>query len=434
MVVSCLKTLRGISGIMMLALFLMPEVMVLGAQDTAQTDEAGDKALEQDQGFVEAKKSPLPSVDSLIEAKLSALKSKQEEQEILLSRAEARLAQEQLIEKTTFDHNAYLSLSMINSAPPLDYRLNGTEIYIDGKLIARGGKRNQGLPRATEVFFGAVAPGCHQVLVKAKYTRQKNDLISRFKVNRVEHIVANQAFIAKNGYRVELEIEGFERHNTFANWFRGPAVRFNKSARPNFLPGAAIVSMDDVLKQGQVKIDYITEDQSKHRLLKKSLSIDGLPILVDEQHDQAKDGNVVFNAPLRQGKHTLNVTLLFAEKKWIMGGPSYNFRLSFDRDFYVISGQTTVVNLVGMPKSGIKSNPEHSRYARATSQILSREYPEFFPELSCQEMVQQEALEKARNVKKNEPKPQEPAQAQEPKPEVQPQQAEPQGHEKTEGG
>lgn len=335
--------------------------------------------------------SPLPSLDQLMEAKLGALRIKQTEQEQELSKIEALLAHEQALLETTFDHQAYLSLSMINSAPPLDYRLDGTEIYVDGRLIGRGGKRNRGLPRAQEVFFGAVAPGCHEIVVKAKYTRLKNDLVSRFKVNRIETLSKTQAFIAKSGHRVEIEVEGFEAHNTFANWYRGPALRFNKSARPNFLPGAPIVSMDDVLKQGHVKIDYITEDQSQHRLLKKSVSIDGMPILVDEKHDAVAQGNIIFDAPLREGKHTLNVTLLFAEKKWVAGGPSYNFRLSFDRHFYVISGQTTIVNLAGMPKGGIKSTSEKSRYARATSKIVSQEYLDLFPLETCQDLAKKQA-------------------------------------------
>lgn len=354
-----------------------------------------------------ARRPALPSVDQLIEAKISALKARQDEQEKELGILDARLAQEMAIENKVFDQSAYLSVSMVNSAPGLDYRLDGTEIYVDGKLIAKGGKRNQGLPRAREVFFGPVPPGCHQLLVKAKYTRLKNDLLQRFKVNRVEHIVETQAFVAKNGYRLDIEIQGFEKHSTFVNWYRGPAVRFNRSVRPNFLPGAAMVSMDEVLKQGRVKIEYVTEDQSTHRLLKKSVRLDGLPILVDELHDQTQSGNLVFDAPLREGKHILNVTLLFAEKKWISGGPSYNFRLSFDREFYVIGGQTTQVNLTGMPKGGIKNNLENSRYARASTKIFPEENLEFFPAMTCQEIQDQEkqaqkaAADKAQRLENN---------------------------------
>lgn len=345
----------------------------------------------------------LPSENELVEAKLSALEKKLKEQENALAKAKLALEKEQAVEKSTFDNNAYFSLSITNEAPPLDYRLERTEIFVDGKRIARGGKRNRGLPRVREIFFGPVMPGCHEVIAKAVYVRQKNDLISRFKVNRIEHVSKSQTFIAKNGYRVELAIEGYEAHNTFFNLFRSPALRFNKSVRPNFLPGAPIVSMDDVLKQGRVKINYSTEDSSQSQLLEKSVSIDGLPILVKEKHDVTNNNNIIFDGPLAEGKHTLNVVLLFGEKKWVEGGPSYNFRLKFDRDFYVISGQATLVNLIGMPKDGFRSAAEDSRYARAESRILSIENSEFFPEEGCSLLLAKEAPSKVEEAPKVSP-------------------------------
>jgi hypothetical protein len=337
-------------------------------------------------------KGSLPSMDQLIEAKLTALQKQQREQEQVLAETEYKFLKEQGIEKSLFDSSAYLSLSIINSAPPLDYGLEHTEIYVDGKLLAQGGKRNRGLPRKTEIFFGPVEPGCHDILVKGRFVRLKNDLISRFKVNRIEKVSRSQTVIAKNGYHVEVEIEGFEAHNTFVNFYRGPAFRFNKSVRPNFLPGTPLVSLNSIFEQGRVHIDYITEDISQHRLIEKSISIDGLPVLVKEQHDPVKDKTVIFDAPLAQGKHILSATLVFGEKKWIGGGPLYNFRLTFDRDFYVISGETTIINLAGMPSNGFRSTPQNSRYARVTSKILSTENEEFFPENSCREIVQKQQM------------------------------------------
>lgn len=343
------------------------------------------------------RRSPIPPMDQLIEAKLKALKAKLDEQEASIIESSDRLTREQIIEKETFDTNAYFSLVMENNAPAQEYRLTHTEVFVDGRRIAQGGIRNRGLPRQSEIFFGAVTPGCHEVTVKARYVRLKNDLISRFKVSRVERVIRSQAFVAKNGYRVELGIEGYESHNSLFNWMRGPALRFNRKVRPNFLPGAPIVSMDDVLKQGRVRVSYHTEDGPTHRLLEKSLSIDGLPVLAKEKHDEKTEGTLVFDAPLAQGKHTLNVELLFAEKKWVGGGPLFNFRLKFNRDFFVMSGQTSVVNLTGMPHDGFRSSPENSRYARATSRILSEENREFFPDMMCRELKakEQAALKQA---------------------------------------
>lgn len=365
-------------------------------------DGDGDKAPANELDEEVAAESNLPTVDELVEAKLSALRKKQEEQEVALAIADQKLAAEIENKERTFDNNAYFSLSIINSAPKNDYRLVSTEILVDGKRIARGGKRNFGLPRNNEVFFGAVEPGCHDVVVKARYIRLKNDLIGRIKgVNRVEHISKSQAFVAKNGYRVELEIEGFESLNTFFNWFRGPALRFNRSVRPNFLPGAPIVSMDDVLKQGRVRIDYLTEDTSQNQLREKSLSIDGLPILVQEKNDSLQDQGIVFDGPLAEGKHRLHAVLLFSEKKWVGGGPLYNFRLSFDRDFYVISGQTTIINLTGMPNDGFRRSPENTRYARASSKIISQDSQEFFSDVMCKEQVAKQQGEQQKKIKQD---------------------------------
>jgi hypothetical protein len=369
-----------------------------------------ERALEPEQEMVQekpqrrAQRTPLlPTAAELVEAKISALKSKLFEQEVALAKAKIELDKEQQVEKTVFDNSAYLSVSITNSAPFEEYRLDSTQIFIDGKRIARGGIHNKGLPRVHEVFFSAVEPGCHEVKVIAIYTRLKNDIISRLEVNRVEKIVKTQTVLAENGYRAEIAIEGFEQHNTFFDLDRGPSLRFNKSRRVNFLPGAPIVSMDDVLKEGRVHIDYFTEDTSQHRLIEKSISIDGLPILDKEKHDQAKEKDVIFDRPLAGGKHTLGVTLLFGEQKWVTGGPMYNFRLKFDRDFYVISGQTTRINLTGMPKGGFRSAAEDSRYARSSMKILSEQHQESFPEESCKVIkAREEALKKAAQVKAKE--------------------------------
>lgn len=343
-----------------------------------------------------AKRVALPNIDQLMNSKLEALKNGLTEQEILISKAQKEIEKENAIEKRAFDSNAYFSLAMKNTAPSSQYKLESTEVYLDGKRkpIAQGGKHNQGMPRKYELYMGPISPGCHELKVKAHYVRLKSDLIRQFGVDRIEKIEEVQTFIATEGYRVEIEVEGYEKHNTFANFYRGPAIRFNKSARPNFLPGAPILTMDDVLKQGRVQINYVTEDESSHTLKSKSLSIDGLPILRDQS--QAKDdGRIIFDAPLAPGKHRLSASLVFGQKKWVKGGPSYNFKLNFEQDFYVISGQSTMIDLAGMPKGGIRSSLSDTRYARSTTRILSKEYSEFFPEQRCVEIKKAQALEKA---------------------------------------
>lgn len=371
-------------ALIMLLAFFLPAIGM------AQRLEKTPSAAKNDKETALVPSESLPSMNQLMESKFSALNGKLSEQEVLLAQAQLALSKERLKESQIFDSQAYLSLSIINSAPPSEYRLEHTEVFLDGRIIARGGKRNLGLPRNNEqIFFGPVAPGCHEVLVKAQYVRLKNNVIGHFKdVERIERLARRQTFIAQNSYRVELEIEGFEAQNTFLSFYRGPELRFNRAVRPNFLPNASLISMDNVLKQGRVHIDYLTENSQNSRLIEKSLSIDGLPIL-SRVSQNASDANVVFDAPLAEGKHTLNVVLLFGDKKRV-GGPHYNFRLNFNRTFYVMSGQSTIINLVGMPKDGFRSTPEQSRFARATSKILAQEHAEFFPPQSCDEIRQNE--------------------------------------------
>jgi len=337
------------------------------------------------------------TADQLMDAKLKALKEKQLEQEKALAHAEHILLEEQHKEQRIFDNEAYLALSIINSAPPKEYRLKRTEIYVDGKLFARGGKRNHGLPRKSELFFGPVEPGCHEVLIKAQFIRLKNDFLNVFQGKREVDVSRKQTFIAKSGYRVEMEMEGLEVPNMFLELYRGPAFRFNKSVRPNFLSGAPLVSLDEIFKEGRVYIDYFTEDSTNHRLIEKTISIDGLPVLTKSKDNQEKNTSVLYDAPLAEGPHTLSVSLRFGEKNWISGSPLYDFRLKFDRKFIVLSGQTTVINLIGMPKDGFRSSQEESRYARASSRIMSTEHEEFFPEQTCKMIKEQEkrAQEKA---------------------------------------
>jgi uncharacterized coiled-coil protein SlyX len=348
----------------------------------------------------EGSSSGLPSADQLIRAKLEALEEKQAEQEKTLAAAELMLSEEQQKGQKIFNQAAYISLSMTNTAPKKDYRLEHTEIYVDGKLFAEGGRRNAGLPRKREFYAGPITPGCHEILVKTRSVRLKNDLISRYKVDRTVNQTARQTIIAKSGYRIDLHIEGYEAHNTFVNFYRGPAVRFNRTIRPNFLPKAADLSLEKIFDAGRVYIDYKSDNES-HRLIEKTVSIDGMPVLVKEKHDPTNDKGIIFNGPLNEGKHTLSISLIFAENKRIQGSPVYNLKLNFDRDFYVISGQTTIVNLTGIPDDSF-TYAQEARYARAESKITSTEDEEFFPKLSCSEIAEKARIEKEA-LSKNKP-------------------------------
>jgi hypothetical protein len=364
---------------------------------------------------LEEKTSVLPTASELLDLKLNAVNKSLSELDSLLINSQKDLAKEQGLENKVFDKRAYFSLSIVNKAPESKYRLESTEIYIDDakKPLAQGGPHNQGMPRKNELFFGAITPGCHELLVKAKFVRITNDLVGKLAVNRVEKITAIQAFNAAPGYLINIEIEGYETENTFASFDKSPGIRFINKAEPNFLPGKPLISLDDVLKQGRLQINYITEDLSNHKLASKSVSIDGRPILTDEKYDQ-KDGAIIFDAPITPGEHNLNTTLVFTEKKWITGGPSYNFRLSFAQKFYVELGQTTVINLAGMPKGGIKSALDETRYAKSSTQIVAKDFKEFFFD-RCKNAPKSKPpkVEEKKEDKKPEPQP-EPIKAIEP--------------------
>jgi hypothetical protein len=333
--------------------------------------------------------SSVPSEKALIDAKSNALNEKLKEQEILLAKSSQSLQVEEKQHDKIFSSQAYLSASIINSAPAHEYLLKSTEVILDGNhRVSLGGRDNQGLPRNNDkIFFAPLVPGCHEITVKAHYVRLKNDIINIFSdAKREYYITRTLPFIAKSGYRVELEIEGFEAPISLFNWYHGPELRFNRSVRPNFLFGSALLSLDQVLKQGRLRVDYATEEQSNHELANKSLSIDGLPILVDEKHDTKTGKDLIFEAPIGEGKHRLSATLVFAEKKRVSGGPSYNFKLSFERDFYVVSGNTTALSLTGMPKGGFRSTSQESRYARVTSKIMAEDDKSFFPQERCRDI------------------------------------------------
>lgn len=319
----------------------------------------------------------LPTIDKLLNAKINALQKEQQAQELLLKSVEQELNTAQLLVDNTFNSKAYLLLKIKNSAPIKEYRLLESSIYIDGKKIAQGGKRNQGLPRNSEVYSGIITPGCHNLMVKAKYVRLKNNIINKFKVSRVENITKNMTFIAKDEHTIEIEIEGFEQQNNFLSFYRGPSVRFNKQAKANVLHTDPISSLDGILGQGRVHISYSEGDTSTRILTKKSISIDGLPVMNNKPHEQNK--NMLFNMPLTAGSHRINISLFFTERRLVNGGPHYNMRLNFYRDFNVIQGKTTYLNLTGIPRG------EFSVAAKAESTIDEEESP-FFPMMTCKEI------------------------------------------------
>lgn len=91
--------------------------------------------------------------------------------------------------------------------------------------------------------------------------------------------------------------------------------------------------------------------------------------------------------PLAAGQHKLDVTLNFGVKRRVGGGPEYSFKFNFNREFYVVSGKTTVVDLIGLPKDGFKNGLNDAKLARAKSRIIANDSPEFFPNKSCSEMA-----------------------------------------------
>jgi hypothetical protein len=330
--------------------------------------------------------SELPSIQDLMESKYSSLIEKQSQQEEELSKLEGLVEMEKAIEDKVFDSSAYLHLGFKISASPRLYKINKLELYIDNEASPfyeiNDYKRYKG--DRDKLFFGALPQGCHSITAKINYTRLKNTLISRLQVQRHEVVSKTQTFITKNGYQNHISIDLFEEANAVTPFFRGVNIRFNNSVRPNFLQSAAIVSMDEVLNQGRLRVSFSNEDAQKYKLVRKSVSIDGLVIMVKD-HEKEND-NLLFNAPLREGKHSLNVSLLLVEKKLIKGGASYNFDLSFKRDFYILSGQTTVIDLLTLPKTGLSRNPTKTTYVKATSEIFSEENQDYFPYLTCNEL------------------------------------------------
>lgn len=388
------KVLNTASGLVVATILLWTS-MAFGADTSTLSSESTDPQA--DTGSVkaapESRSALLPNLSELVDAKLNALKSKLQDQDELLSKVDLAIAQEREREQQIFDTSFYLSMAFFNALPQAEYSVETSEVLVDGKVVSLGGPRNNGLPRNNErIYFAPLSPGCHEVKVKAKVIRLKQDLFSRFQgMNREENIEERLTIIAKEGFQAELDIEIFEAQNSIVKLYKNPQIRFNQMATPIFLPGSPLVSNEEVLNQGQVRIDYINDDESKHKLVNKTLSIDGLPILSNKAHDETEK-NIVFEAPLAQGRHTLSVTLQFGEKTRIEGGPTYNFRLSFEREMFVRSGQTTLVNLVAMPDGGNRRNPHESRYARVATKVFSEHEKEIFQSKTCRELREEEAL------------------------------------------
>lgn len=316
--------------------------------------------------------SRLPAIDELVTSSLNALKKKIEDQEKELNGLSINLKKEEEIVNNVFDVNSYLNIKFFNNAPAQDYRLDKLDIVIDGVKY---------IPENLTKMIN-LKPGCHTLQATASYTRLKNDIISRFKVNRTEETKITSNFIAQDGYQIIIEIEGFEAQNSLAAFFKTPKIRLNKSVKPNFIPGRPVVSLNEILNQGRLKMNFITEDNTDYEMLEKSISIDGLKILLPVS---TQEPSVIFDAPILAGKHRVNINLVYVKKRRIKGGPEYKFNLTFDREINVLSGETTLLKLKGMPKNGFDSDPYKTIYATAESQIISTKDPEVFIEESCQD-------------------------------------------------
>lgn len=346
----------------------------------------------------DAEASTFPSVDELVKAKRSNLEKRLAEQSKKLVEVEENLLKEQQLEEQIFDTKAYLRMAMFNSSPQSEYQLVSTEVLVNGKTVSLGGEGNQGLPRNNpRLFYAPLSPGCHEVKVKAHFSRRKKDtLVSRiFKVKQEMDVERELTIIAQEGHIIDLDIEAFEAVPTIVKWYRNPDIRFNPSHKPNFLSGSPLASMNGVIEQGQLRIDYQIGDSGNYRLLTKSVAIDGLPILNELAHNEGSEKSTIFNAPLAEGKHKMQVTLLFGQERRVEGGASYNFRLNFEREFDVASGYQTTINLLAMPDSKITLDPYNTRYARVSSAINSEADEAFFPQQSCRELRRNKAIPQA---------------------------------------
>lgn len=331
------------------------------------------------------KRTNLPDIETLLSSKYEALKQKQAEQEQELANILVSLEKENDIKEQIFDKFSYIQLNFINNVSPREFRLDSLKLFIDNEstpFYEIGPYRKQN-PRLDPLYFGKISQGCHTITAKAVYTRLTNNLIRNFFVNRHEEIVKQQTFVAKNGYQLHMDIEFFKESHTIVSAYKNPYLRFNNLVRPNFLQTAPLVSLQEAINQGRLRLSYSNEDSQNYEIKSKLISIDGLLIVNTKNSD---DESLLYDAPLRNGKHTLNVSLVMGPKKVVKGGSSYNFELSFKRDFYIVSGQTTAVDLLTLPKSGLSKNRTKTTYARATSEVFSEENNEFFPFMSCNEL------------------------------------------------
>jgi len=327
----------------------------------------------------------LPPGQDFVLANIKALKEKFESLSKDLNEAKIAQTNERLAESNVTNRGAYFSLSIKNSASALEYRLETTAIYLDGKKIAVGKRATYGLPpNASEIFFGELPPGCHELMVKVTYTRLKNHVLNSFNnAKRKEKIKASQTFMTKEGYITEIGVQIFEQANSLVPSFRAGNVRFKNIARPNFLKGSTPPSANELLEEGSFRINYKNEAGLKdHDLIRYSLSIDGLPLMADQIPKNKAD--MLFSDTISEGRHELEAVLLFAKNKWVRGGPSYNFRLRFKRPFYAINGKLTTLNLIVDPKNGSSKSADDITYARVQSEISVPREEEFFPKNSCE--------------------------------------------------
>lgn len=345
----------------------------------------------------------LPSQDRLVEAKLEALREKINEQEQELSAVENLAGAQELFAEKVFSEKSLLTISINNIAPKDQYRIDNTEIYIDGQArpVARGGKLNAGLPRnSDQIYFASIAAGCHEIKVNAQVTRLKNDVLSRFfGAKRTEKLSKTLTIVVGEGALFDIGIELFESQNNFIKIYKNPDIRFRKNLGPNFLGNEPLVSLNSVLNQGLVEIRYVNDDKAEYRLVNKTISIDGAPIFTDAVHDWETDKELIFNKPIAEGEHLLRGVLVFAKPQWVEGGPKYKFRLSFEAKFQVLSGQTSLINLIAMPDGGNRANPRDARFARVEASIKSEDLEKAFPNKSCEEIRKEEFLKEQKSQK-----------------------------------
>ncbi len=230
------------------------------------------------------------------------------------------------------------------------FQLVETKYYMDGKLWRQQSyEKNTG--QDIIIFDGFIGEGVHQLEIEKTYT--KGGLATLFRKKQVK-LKKRQFFRATNGKSVLIDATAHKKGSFLLATEKSLEIRFEISSDMSKTYAGSLARLKDA--EEQLLEDHVAPAHlslvshnflgDQYRLYDREILLDGKPIGPLAKITDAAPVQEVFEAPIPDGDHRIDVVLYFRLASITEDSPRFlKFKVRFQREIKAKLGDKTVVNL-----------------------------------------------------------------------------------------